>query len=63
MIEKIYFISEETANLLFFAAIDTLALKIPCFIDTEVRAESVVLCINARQEDLATVEKFLAPFV
>jgi hypothetical protein len=49
--------------LLFFAAIDSLANLIPCFIGTKVEAESVILCINARTEDLATVERYLAPFI
>ena len=63
MTEKIYYIPNETATLLFFAAIDSLANLIPCFIGTKVEAESVILCINARTEGLATIERYLAPFV
>ena len=45
-------------------AIDYLANAIPCFIrETLITRDGLTVTIEARNEDLATVERVLAPYV
>ena len=61
MIRKVYYI-ENTADL--FHALNTLTDAIPCWIDTEdVEMNFRKVEILARAEDIATVERVLAPLV
>ena len=45
-------------------AVDYLANAIPCFIrETLITREGLTVTIEARNEDIATVERVLAPYV
>lgn len=61
MVEKIYFI-ENTNEL--EDALEYLTNAIPCFVDREfVEMNYSEITIKANEEDLATVERVLAPLV
>ena len=58
---KCYFLDNSAAAVL---AVDYLANAIPCFIrETLITREELTVTIEARNEDLATVERVLAPYV
>lgn len=62
MVEKIYFVDANAENL--FEMLDLLVEKIPCFLETEfIEMNMMKVIINTREQDLRTVENFLAPFV
>lgn len=62
MVEKIYFVDVNAESL--FEMLDLLVEKIPCFLETEfIEMNMMKVIINARVQDLRTVENFLAPFV
>ena len=61
MTTKCYFLenSDSAAR-----AVDYLANAIPCFIrETLITRDGLTVTIEARNEDLATVERVLAPYV
>lgn len=62
MVEKIYFFDNRTENL--DERLEELAAVIPCFIDREfIEMDWSKVTIQAREEDLATVERFLADLI
>ena len=59
MIRKVYFIENKD-----FETVETALNIIPCFIDRElVEMDCSEIGILCRVEDVATIEKILAPFV
>ena len=62
MVEKIYFFDNRTENI--DERLEELAIAIPCFIDREfIEMDWSKVTIQAREEDLATVERFLADLI
>lgn len=61
MTTKCYYLTNSDACA---RAVDYLANVIPCFIrETLITKEGLTVTIEARNEDLATVERVLAPYV
>jgi hypothetical protein len=61
MVEKIYYINN---GIELEEAIDFLQDSLPCFVEREpVEMDYSKITINARVEDLKTIEKKLAPLV